>query len=367
MILPRHLPIAIAAIAAAACSTGRVDPAPTGGPGPAVINAPAVATRWPVRSLPHVDLWIHSFAMIANDTTAVPLYRRGYRDSVTVVKNSRNVLTALDANQATLARGLAANPAYLQAQFLAFEFQEWDQMRVAIERFLQFQGDPQRAPDRATAQAIAVFANVFRTTADREWLRLFLSGVIDEASRFYLEQRAQAWRERSAVVTAVDSLWQQKYRTQFDRYLTNTGQRTGDMLLSMPLGAEGRATTGFDGRSMVAVSFPARPGDAVEALLVFAHEITGGIVGSVVSDNTSPAEKRSGAADRMVAFGQVRAGASLLERIAPDLLEPYVRFYLEQAGKPAGTGMEALARAFPLPDAVTEGMKRQIDVVLGGI
>lgn len=330
-------------------------------------TAPPIAARWPVKSLPHLDLWIHAFAMVANDSALVPLYQRGYRDSVTVVKNRLNLLTSLDANRESLEKGLRANPGYLQAQFFAFEFLDWDHMRLSIERFLQAQGDPQRARDQATAQHVALWASVFRTSVDREWLRLFFTGVTDEATRFYIDQRAQAFRERHLVVTAIDSMWHGKYMSLFERFLSNSGQRNGDLILSMPLGGEGRASTGRDGRALIAVAFPARETDAPDAMIVFAHEVVGSIVGSVVADHTTPAEKRDGAADRMVSAGQVRAGAILVQRVAPDLLPRYVAYYLREADKGAGSAIDALERAFPLPTAVTDGLRRQIDVVLGGI
>jgi hypothetical protein len=57
----------------------------------------------------------------------------------------------------------------------------------------------------------------------------------------------------------------------------------------------------------------------------------------------------------------------LLQRVAPDLLPDYVTYYLGQAGKGGGRTADVLERAFPLPAPVVESLKRQIDVVLGGI
>jgi hypothetical protein len=351
------------------CASTRSEstPAPSPAPSSSEPTTPPIAARWPVKSLPHVDLWIHSFALISDDTATVPLYRRGYRDSVIVVKNRLNLLTTLDANRLVLTRGLQSNPGYIQSQFLAFEFADWEQMRTSIERFVQLQGDVQRAPNEAVAQHVAAWGRIFRTAADREWLRLFLSSVTDEAARFYNAQRAQAWRERSTVVAAIDSMWHRTYMPQFERFLSNSQQRNGDLILSMPLGGEGRATSGRDGRALIAVTFPSTIATARESMIVLAHEAVGGIVGSVVDDNTSPADKREGAAEKLVAIGQVRAGAMLLERVAPDLLPEYVRYYLWQGGKGSGTTAAALAQAFPLPQTVVDGLKRQIDVVLGGI
>ena len=173
------------------------------------------------------------------------------------------------------------------------------------------------------------------------------------------------------MITAVDSLWQRVYRAKFDRFLTNTAQRNGDILLSVPIGGEGRAGTGRDQRTVVVVPFPARVADAIEVVLVFAHEVTGTLVGSVVADNTTPAQQRSGAANRLVIFGQVRAGAMLLERIAPELLDAYMRFYLNQVGAGVNASGVSLAstfqRRFELPPAIIDAIQRQIEIVLGGI
>ena len=325
--------------------------------------------RWPVRTVEHIDLWLHSFALISEDTSRVRLYRNGYRDSLVVVKNQRNVLTSLDANRATLAKRLATTGGYLQAQFLPFEFANWDAMKYAIERFLQFEGDPRRAPDRETAARVAMIASMFPSTADREWLRLFLAGVLDEQERFFNAEHSRLVRTRASVITSVDSLWQQVYRTKFERFLNNTSQRQGDLLLSLPIGGEGRTAMGPNRQTLVAVPFPARSQDAVQVLYVLAHEVTGSLVGPIVTDNTTPADQRAGTADRYVSMGQVQAGAMLLSIIAPELRDGYVRFYLAQAGvrAAAADAGSAFERTFALPPAIRDALQRQIDIVLSGI
>jgi hypothetical protein len=349
-------------------------PAPANGatpanaaPGAAPVVSPVL--RWPVRTAEHVDLWLHAFALLSVDTARVRLYRHGYRDSLVVVRNQRNVLTSLDANRATLAKGLALTGGYLSAQFLPFEFTNWDAMKYAIERFLQYGGDPRRAPDRETQVRVALIGSMFPTAADREWLRLFLAGVLDERERFFIAEYSQLMRTRAPVVTSVDSLWQQVYRTKFERFLNNTSQRQGDLLLSLPIGGEGRTAPGSNRRTMVAVPFPARRADAVEVLYVMAHEITGSLVGTVVADNTTPAEQRAGTADRYVSMGQVQAGAMLLAIIAPELRDGYVRYYVEQGNlrRPGTTYAARFDESFALPPAMREALQRQIDIILSGI
>ena len=344
--------------------------APPSSASPSVQPSSQPALRWPVRTAEHIDLWLHAFALISEDTSRVRLYRNGYRDSLVVVKNQRNVLTSLDANRATLAKRLPLTGGYLQAQFLPFEFSNWDAMKYAIERFLQFEGDPRRAPDRETQARVALIASMFPTAADREWLRLFLAGVLDEQDRFFNAEHSRVIRTRAAVITSVDSLWQQVYRTKFERFLNNTSQRQGDLLLSLPIGGEGRTASGPNRQTMVAVPFPARSDDAVQVLYVLAHEITGSLVGTVVTDNTTPAEQRAGTADRYVSMGQVQAGAMLLAAIAPELRDGYVRYYVEQANI-RSSGMTAYNAlfdyGFALPPAIREALQRQIDIILSGI
>jgi hypothetical protein len=103
-------------------------------------------------------------------------------------------------------------------------------------------------------------------------------------------------------------------------------------------------------------------------IYVFAHEVTGSIVSTAVNDNTTPTEQRAGLSGRYVTTGTVRAGAFLLQRAAPELVQGYIRYYLAQAGQPTSGDLNArLVSAFPLPETIREAIERQLDVVLGGI
>jgi hypothetical protein len=87
-----------------------------------------------------------------------------------------------------------------------------------------------------------------------------------------------------------------------------------------------------------------------------------------VRDNVTPNDARLGLADRYIATGQVRAGALLIRRVAPELLDGYARCYLRSAGRTVGSNpVASMASAFNLPDAIRDALSRQIDVVLGGI
>lgn len=361
--------------AVAACATGGAGTAApstqpsTTTPSGTTAPAPTPQVRWAVKRAEHVDLWLHSFAEISNDTAAIPLFKRNYRDSISAGKTRRNILSSLDANRATLEKRIASNPVLINAQFVALQFANFADLQKGIESFLQFQGDASKAPDRNTGVVISQLAQSFPNAADREWLRLFLAGVIDEKARFYDAEYLRSSNARAATLVAVDSLWQKIYRPKFDRFLNNTSQRNGEMLLSLPLGGEGRTGVGPTGQPMVAVPFPERPTDALQSIFVLAHEVTGNLVGTVVADNTTPAQQRDGLSGTYVSFGQVMGGLMLLQKIAPELAEPYARYYLAQGGKsvPSTNAAAALKLAFPVPTAISDALAKQIEIVLAGI
>ena len=364
--------VALAGIANLAACRGLVG-VPSSADAPVVRRSepPAIPlARWPIKTASHVDLWLHAFAMLSEDTLTVPTFRRGYRDSLTVVKNRANVLTLLDTSRPVLAKRLSVAPGYLQAQALAFEFDSWDALRVAAERFVLADGDSRRVSDRAPVDHMDQFTRLFPTTTDREWLRLFVAGVQDEQSRFFGVEHTRLVRTRSATITAVDSLWQKVYRDRFERFMTNTGQRSGDVILSTPLGGDGRTARGPERQSVLAVPFPGRVNDANEVILVLAHEITRTLTLAVVAGVPMGAERRIATAGRVVLLPQVRAGAMLLERVAPELLEPYMRFYLRQAGtalSQSAMGVpaaEEFERVFRIPASLHDGLRQQVDLAV---
>jgi hypothetical protein len=327
--------------------------------------------QWPVKTREHVDLWLHGFAMISADTTKIPFFKRGYRDQLTVLKNSANVTTMLDANRAQLQARLTANPGLVNAQFIVLYFADWKDLREVADLFVRANGDPQRANSRELAGAIAMLAQYFPTPQDRDWFRLFVTSLDDESQRFYHDYWVQQQQTRAPVLAAVDSIWQHALRVKLQGFLNGVQRPTGDLLLSLPLDGEGRTLTSGAGSSnnTVVVSFPDRREDAIEALYVFVHEAGGELAGQVVADNTTPAEKRNGAADRLQSAAAVRTGAILLQRAAPALADGYARYYL-RAANAAAAGADAqagLAATFPIPDAIRTAIERQVEVVLGGI
>ena len=329
----------------------------------------AAPTGWRVTTLEHVDLWLHGFAMLTSDTGRVPFFARGYKQQVTALKRQRNLFTQLDANQSNLSARFSTNPALANAQFVAMYFPSFQEIVNATDLFIRSNGDPRAASDPQMQQEIALLAGNFPSPADRNWLRLFVQSLQDESTRFYHAYWTNEQQTRAAGFGAFREAWASRYYPKLSRFLNNTQQGAGQVVLSVPLGGEGRTISDGKQANMIAVVYPATADAAPEALYTFVHEATGRLADEAIRDNTTPAEQRSGAAAGYSGNASVRAGALLLQRIFPDLVPTYMRFYLRTLGSAPGPGdvTAAFVAGFPVPSAVVAAIGRQIDVVLGGI
>ena len=326
-------------------------------------------TTWPVRTREHVDLWLHSYALLTSDSMLVPYFARGYRDRVMSLRKQRNVSSQLDANRARLLERIELQPSLATGpQFIPFYFESWDQMRQAVDLFSRSNGNPRATNDQTLQTYIAILAASFPTAADREWLRLFVASVDDESRRFHHEYWTSEVRARAGVIARVDSSWQRTWRPSLQRFLNNTQQQNGELYLTLPLGGEGRTVHFGKLQNAVGVGLPATRDDVESVLYTFAHEIAGSVASTAIEDNTTPADRRAGATARFEQSAAVRAGALLLERTIPSAVPGYMRFYLQAAGRTAPADPRAaFTTAFSEPDAVTTAIGRQLDVILGGI
>lgn len=347
-----------------ACASGGTSSPVATGTAPAATN-----TLWPVKTRENVDLWLHGFALLQNDNTLVPYFRRAYKDNLTVLKNRANVTTQLDVNRDRLQSRLESDPALINAQFVPFYFSSVDEMRSVIEHFIATAGNVQAAESQAEAMQFTVLAGYFQTPPERSWLSLFASSLWDENAKFYHSYWVQQQRERANVVDSVQSLWQHSVRPRIERVLNSTTQqRDGDILLSLPLDGEGRTVSSGIPRTVMAVTFPDRPSDAADAIYVVAHEVAGPIANTAIMDNTTPAEQRDGTAGRYTSAAAVRGGLMLLEKLVPELADGYARYYIRATGRTVGANPRTqLASIFPLPNAIRDAIAHQIDQVQGGI
>lgn len=330
---------------------------------------PGAAPTWRVATLEHVDLWLHGFAMLTSDTGHVPFFARGYKQQILAAKREKSIVTQLDANQQTLSARFAANPGLTNAQFLAMYFSSLQEIATATDLFIRSDGNPRAARDPNVARQIAILAANFPAPGDRNWLRLFVQSLQDEDTRFYHAYWANEQVARAGALAAVNEAWASKYYPKLSRFLNGTQQAGGQLLLSIPLGGEGRTVNSGRSENIIAVGFPKTPEAAPDAIFVFVHEAIATLVNEAIADNTTPAEQRSGVTVGYAGNGAVRSGLTLLQRVAPELAPDYMRFYLRTLDKPipAGDPTEAFTAAFPIPTAILTAVAKQIDLVLGGI
>lgn len=330
----------------------------------------SVGPKWPVKTREHVDLWLHGYALLLEDSAAVPLFARGYRDLVTVEKNRRGVYTGLDSTRRALATTLRERPALEGAQFLALYFGSWEELQRALTYFLRAEGDPQNASNPEVRAIVTFLAQQFPRREDREWVRRYAAALESERALFHHAWWVEQQRARQGGLAAADSLWQARWRPALQPFLNATQQGNGDLIPAVTLGGEGRAVPAGKLASQYAVAWPATADSAEVMLFTFAHEAAGAVAQVAVNDHLTPAQQRAGAGTRLAATGLVRAGALLVSRIDPGLGERYARWYLAQAGRPmpvSGGALEALAVAFPMPEEMIASMRRQIDLAFGGI
>lgn len=351
--------LALAATDAHAQRRGRAEPLPPPGP----------QQQWPVKTREHVDLWLHAFALLMDDTAQVPFFERGYAERMTVLKNARGVYTAFDAARDDLARTGNARNLLLNPQFLPLYFGSYDEMRQAFEYFFRAEGEPRRASNREIAGIIAFLGSYFPRPDERAWAKRFIEALDDERAKFYREYWLGEQRARARSLAVIDSLWQREWRPALQRFLNYSQQPNGDLLLSLVLGGEGRLLPAGKNANQLAVIFPRYPEAAEEVLFVFLHESTGTIARVAVADHVTPAQRRDGVAQRYESAGLVRGGALLAEEVREGLGEKYASFYLRQMGvtEYEGNALAALAARFPMPDEMVESMRRQIRLSFTGI
>lgn len=352
------------------------EPAPSA---PSISQEVIGQTPWPVKTRYVVDLWLHGLAMLSTDTSRTPPFRRDYRDAMIVAKNSRNILTQLDQNAEMLQHGLRVNPRLMDGARLALREGSWEEMGNDIAAFLTSGADSasgkkrpsvlttwKRAPrtSEETSSMMTALGAIYRTDADREWLKVFALSLTDEHSKFY----EQYWREQQRALrpalAAADSQISQRYLKQFRSYLRGVQLQTGEVVLSLPLGGEGRSI--LEGQHSIAIGFPATPDSSLAAVYEMAHEIVSPVAEQAVRERIAPAEFRAGIGSQLESPAKVRGGAMLLQRAIPELVAGYERHYLAEARIASGGGDldSVFVRAFPLRQSIIDGMDQRLDEVL---
>jgi hypothetical protein len=325
---------------------------------------------WPIKTREHVDLWLHGYALASVDTAPVPLFRRGYRDSLIVVRNVAQQASRLDTALAGLARTLATTPRLLNGQFYPLHFTNYATLRISIQLLTRAKGDPRAVGDRDLAQLAALAANYFATPPEREFAEELSVSLESESLRFHHQNWLETQRTRAAVLARADSLWRADWFAKLAPFLRGTQQRTGEIIVSPVVEGEGR-TISVDpatGVSMV-VTLPPSLDRTSEVLYGIVHEAVGTLAAAAVTENITPRQRAQGLADRLQTPAAIRAGLLLLQRAIPAEAEGYARFYLRVIGRPVppAGAIAALEAITALPPEMIDTIKAQLDLLLSGL
>ena len=335
---------------------------------PAVEREGRLVSGWRIATREHVDLWLHGFAMLQADSSLVPYFRLDYRDAFSVARRQSGATSLFDANRERLRQRTTDNPALTSAQFVGLYFASWEDLQQGVERFLRDNGNIDAARTTEMRRMYATLATYFPSSADRDWLRIFVQSLEDERTRFFTTYWRQQQQARAPVQATIESQWNGGTGMAIGRFLTASNQRRGTIVLSTALGGEGRTLNVGRGDNIMAVTFPLSGEDPREAFFVAAHEAVGTVSNQVVRDNSSAADERSGESARWSSLAAVRGGALMLERVAPELADGYRRYYLRLARQPVnGDIVQRFASTFAIPDPIRVALERQIALILGGI
>src|SRR6476659_9195256 len=88
----KRLATSLAVVLLAGCATAGTTGTGGGGSSPSgTIGQNANPSEvWGIKTREHLDLWLHGFAMVQDDSSLVPYFRRGYKNNLNAIKSRSN-------------------------------------------------------------------------------------------------------------------------------------------------------------------------------------------------------------------------------------------------------------------------------------
>ncbi|HUF11990.1 MAG TPA: hypothetical protein VMN78_02695 [Longimicrobiales bacterium] len=356
----RNRPYALAgmlmlAVWSAAC--GGASPADPGAPAPAGIN------EWRFGVDEHIALWYHGLALARvgeEPGAAVPIHRSDYDDVVTQARR-RGVggSSPFAADPTAFGDRMEAAGVADGLQFLPLYFGSWPQLAQAVDLWARAEGDPNRVAAEA-GPVVAFLSSRFPNATQRRAVAGWVQALETERTEFF----GGWWRETqpTSLAAEAEALWRGR-QPSLIHFLRYTDAGSGRVSLTPALRGEGRVEAG---RGVAVAAVGGRTGEDARVIIGrVIHELSYAIAAEATRDAVAPARIREIGEDVLVARAAVRAGALVLERLAPDLVAPYRDDYLRAAAaEPART---TLAQQFPLPAELVEALESSVTLATAGI
>jgi hypothetical protein len=323
----------------------------------------------------------------------LPLHDSAYAERAKADKRLRGIApTPLEQRAAELGAAFRRSAALDQLEFLPLYFEDLDALVSGIRLWTQVGGDPRRAGGAQAANVVALLSGMFPQATQRELVASFMNVLVEERSRYF----AAHWAERRALLDRAAQIAQAEWdgiAAELRPLLGYLNLEGGDVFLVPTLGAEGRIVPRGAGRPRAAVraDLPERltggdadggandtadtearaTGKADAALFGFVAELLYPLAGDAVREHVAPARARELGSALLEQHAAVRAGALVLQRVAPGRLDAYRQHYLRAAGRVPGADAEAsramFEAVFTLPAELETGLAEMLDAALAGI
>lgn len=310
--------------------------------------------RWVISRDAFAELWYHGLATVGVDSYgALPLYSAAHVRRVRETKRTRGIVTRLDSSARMLHAAFANDSAFDALHFAPLYFVGVDPGIVldALRQALAGNRAGSTVPLSIAARAAAV-AQAISGAHNRRAVIAFIDALADEWRAIVRDERA-TWRPAARSVTSLQHDWDSRFAPALSRYLAAGDRSHGTILVVPALGGEGRIVSVRGGQSVVMVSADSVAGIDDAPLLAAVRELAFALLDDVPA-NRLTADSDRVAAERARELAAVRAGAILLDAVAPALAPSYRRLY---AMREIDRKHRAFEADFPL-DASSESALR---------
>ena len=328
-------------------------PAATAQPSP----APPAPAGWTVRSDRFADLWFHALAVVGYEGYGpLTLYDHGYAARVRARKAQRGVRTQLDAQAGDLRAAFMADSAFELLHFVPLHFAGASPSAVLAALRLAAGGPADPTVDRALGARAGVIVAALPSARERAVLLRFVNAADDEWRRFLHDEAGELAGVDDRTLRVLQRGWIDRFAPALVGYLRAVHAERGTILVSPALGADGRVLFGA-GVAVVAVGRDVGEGRD-GPLLAAVRELSYPLL-----DAVPPwAERDRVAAERARDVAAVRAGAMLLDRVAPPLAAPYRALFRSAAAR----GGRMFEELFPLDITIERALRANVTRAVAG-
>jgi len=317
------------------------------------------ASGWTLRSSAATDLWFYGLARVGFGAGGeFPLYNADYVARVAAAKQDGGVPpTALDSAAAELLIAFQEEPVFQALHFVPLYFSQAapEEMLLALKAVAERDLSQAQFFDARTRFGVRQMAGTFRDGDHREVLGRFVDALSREWETFYADYWARTTGADSAYFTEVKARWVGNVAPAAADFLAERQLDAGTILVSPPLGPEGRVYEGSPFRrldNVVAVWAPPAAHDPNVSVYAILRELCFSTADEAVRTSLDGVEPT------VSSRAAVQCGSLLLEAFAPEQVDRYHAVFLA-AAQDAHEGA-TFEDAYLIEWAVLENLRQKI-------